>query len=137
MHKKWLLPVISTVIVLIIIILLQIPSSRDFLTGFAIKNHYYLDGRVEINSPVEIYDSCNIVSELENYKTAEKQINIFTAQEFKENSIKSSDNKNFAYSAQVSYLTKSFIISKGNYILTIRVFCDNNLISETKEAISI
>ena len=132
MKKQFILPIISLAFIFLLFSLFLIPDSRNFITGFVIGNEYNLEGQIKITTPVELYDNCNINISLENEKTKEVREKIISSQEFKLIA-KMSKEESFIYIAQLSDLTKDIIFEKGGYFITLRVFCDDNLISQTQE----
>lgn len=133
MKKQIILPLASLIFITLIFFAIIIPVSRDFLTGLVIMpQQYSIEGQIKITTPVELYDNCNINISLENEKTKEVREKIISSQEFKLIA-KMSKEESFIYIAQLSDLTKDIIFEKGSYFITLRVFCDDNLISQTQE----
>ena len=136
MKKQFILPIISLAFIFLLLFLFLIPDSRNFITGFVVGNEYdyNLEGQIKITTPVELYDNCNINISLENEKTKEVREKIISSQEFKLIAkMSKEESESFIYIAQLSDLTKDIIFEKGGYFITLKIFCEDNLISQTQE----
>ena len=136
MEKHHILPTITIALLLVLGVFLIIPNTRNMITGLIIgpqTQNYYLEGKIKITTPVEIYENCSIALELEEENTKKIQTKEVSAKEFKEKSVLTKDEEFFIYTSQLSELTEEFFLEESSYFITIKVFCGKNLISQTQE----
>ncbi len=141
MRKEFILPTITAIILILVLILTSVPETKDFFTGFAVSQpqQYSLTGQIRIITPYEISESCDILLSLQDQssgKVIEKDIQAIYFKKLSQ--IEKDTTDNFVtYTAQLQDLTQDIIVEKSIYILSIKVFCNENLVSQTEQYLEI
>jgi hypothetical protein len=139
MEKQFILPLITLIIIFIALLLFILPATNEFITAFVVapQEKYSLKGEVRITTLTEISDKCNINIEIENENTQDKKVNYLTYKEFEEKSEIIKQEEFFVYTTELKELTQGMYLEKGDYFITISVFCNKTLISQTQEYFSV